>query len=77
MKTTIKGVVTNQERADRCEVALRRYGNAHSSLYACLVAFLADARHWCDQHGESFAVVDRTAYLHYLAEIHPVSGDEP
>jgi hypothetical protein len=29
---------------------------------------LTDARHWCDQHAEDFAQLDRIAYGHYLAE---------
>jgi hypothetical protein len=35
-----------------------------------LIDLLADARHWCDRHGESFAALDRRAYQHYLTDIH-------
>ena len=34
-----------------------------------LIALLADARHWCDRHGESFAALDRQAYQHYLTDM--------
>src|SRR5262245_48091583 len=35
-----------------------------------LIDLLTDARHWCDQNGESFGDLDRQAYRHYLAESH-------
>lgn len=34
-----------------------------------LIDLLADARHWCDCHGEDFATLDRLAYQHYIAEL--------
>jgi hypothetical protein len=40
-----------------------------------LIDLLADARHWCDRHGEDFAALDRMAYQHYLAEINPNEGE--
>jgi hypothetical protein len=33
-----------------------------------LIDLLTDARHWCDQNGESFGDLDRQAYRHHLAE---------
>ena len=48
-----------------------------SSGSAGLIDLLADARHWCDQHGEDFARVDRIAYQHYLAERNPTKGGNP
>lgn len=40
-----------------------------------LIDFLADARHWCDGNGHSFAELDRQAYHHYLQEIESECGD--
>lgn len=54
-------------RADRCEKALCEYGDAENAETS-LTDFLADARHWCDEHGHSFADLDRLAYQHYAAE---------
>jgi hypothetical protein len=34
-----------------------------------LIDLLADARHWCDQNGESFTELDRLADRHYIAEL--------
>ncbi len=42
-----------------------------------LIDLLADARHWCDQHGESFADLDRQAYQHYLAELDEARRNKP
>lgn len=65
---------SNQSRASRCEQFLARYSDDDNPTN--LVDLLADARHWCDAQNESYAELDRRAYEHYLAEIHPVSGDE-
>lgn len=64
----------NQTRANRCEQLLAQY--ADDDQQTNLIDLLADARHWCDAQGESYAEFDRRSYEHYLAEIHPVSGDE-
>ena len=40
-----------------------------------LIDLLADARHWCDRHGESFAELDRIAHVHYLHELFQPKGD--
>jgi hypothetical protein len=61
-------VQTNRCRANRCSKALRRYGTDTTDP-ACLIDFLADARHWCDRHGQNFADLDRIAYDHYLTEL--------
>ena len=42
-----------------------------------LIDLLADARHWCDQHAESFADLDRQAYQHYLAELDEARRSKP
>jgi hypothetical protein len=60
---------TNKARAARCGKALKRYGT-DDTIRACLIDFLADARHWCDRSGEDYAALDRLAYDHYLTEIH-------
>ena len=44
---------TNTNRAARCAKVLKRYGTDDTPK-GCLVDFLADARHWCDQSGEEF-----------------------
>ena len=33
-----------------------------------LIDLLTDARHWCDEHGEDFAKLDRLAREHYVVE---------
>ncbi|MFN0007209.1 MAG: hypothetical protein ACKVXR_04815 [Planctomycetota bacterium] len=58
----------NRYRARRCGKALRRYDTDDDDT-TCLVDFLADARHWCDRRGESYAKLDRSAYHHYAAEV--------
>lgn len=58
----------NRCRSRRCERALRRY-DTDFEITGCLVDFLADARHWCDRHGHSFAKLDRKAHEHYLEEV--------
>jgi hypothetical protein len=59
---------TNKQRAKRCADTLRHYGTDDTDP-GCLADLLADARHWCDQHGECFAELDRRGYQHYLAEV--------
>lgn len=54
-------------RADRCEKAIRGY-SGDDDIETCLTDLLADARHWCDAHEQSFAEIDRRAYEHYVAE---------
>jgi hypothetical protein len=58
----------NRTRARRCDRALRDY-NTRSETADCLSDFLADARHWCDRHGHSYAELDRQAYSHYIEEV--------
>ena len=57
----------NRYRALRAELALRNY-NTDEVLATCLIDFIADARHWCDRAGKSYAELDRKAHEHYLAE---------
>lgn len=42
-----------------------------------LIELLTDARHWCDQHGEDFASLDRLAYARYLEDLHSKRGGKP
>lgn len=58
----------NRYRAHRCDRALRRY-DTDVDTKGCLIDLLADARHWCDRNGYSFAELDRVAYQHYCAEV--------
>lgn len=62
----------NRRRARRCGKVLRGYGTDDTDP-GCLIDFLADARHWCDMHGQCFGDLDRIAYQHYIAER---SGEE-
>jgi len=59
--------LSNRKRAMRCLHAIAAYSD--DDVRTNLIDFLADARHWCDQHGESYAELDRIAYQHYLAEL--------
>ena len=65
----------NLSRAKRCAKTLRRYGTDDTDP-GCLTDFLADARHWCDQHGHSFGDLDRIAHDHYLAELNDQQTEE-
>lgn len=60
---------TNKVRARRFAKALHQYQLAEHSLTDCLVDILADARHWCDSHGLSYAEHDDVAYGHYATEL--------
>ena len=66
--------ITNRDRADHCAVALRNYHDDDWDIKTSLVDFLADARHWCDCQGETYAELDQIAYQHYLAEIGEEGG---
>jgi hypothetical protein len=57
----------NRYLAARCSKALRQYKDDDARTN--LIDFLADARHWCDRHKESYAELDRQAYQHYVAEL--------
>ena len=59
--------LSNHKRAMRCLHAITAYSDDDARTN--LVDFLADARHWCDQHGENYAELDRIAYQHYLVEL--------
>ena len=60
-------IPTNSHRTRRFGHVLRHYETDDTDR-GCLIDLLADARHWCDQHGENYAELDRIAYGHYLAE---------
>jgi hypothetical protein len=62
-------VPSNNERVARFARVLKRYGTDNTGA-GCLTDLLADARHWCDRHGEDYAALDRRAYDHYLTEVY-------
>jgi hypothetical protein len=64
---------TNKDRAARIGKVLRTY-ETDDTFVGCLIDILADARHWCDQNGHSFADLDRQAYQHYLGELADETG---
>jgi hypothetical protein len=69
---------SNAERSNRFEAAMLALGDLYEyELPMLLLDLLADARHWCDAAGLSFAEFDRRAYDHYLHEIHHNPGDRP
>ncbi|MEW4569515.1 hypothetical protein AB1L88_16745 [Tautonia sp. JC769] len=57
----------NRRRAMRIGHILDRNADGQTGREG-LIDLLADARHWCDRHGESYARLDRLAHEHYLAE---------
>ncbi len=62
--------MTNDERSNRFEDAMLATEELYDyELPTMLIDILADARHWCDQHDESYWDIDRLAQQHYLAEI--------
>lgn len=67
---------TNTDRTLRCHSVLTVY-NDEDDLPATLIDLLADARHWCNTHGENFAELSRIAYEHYLQECHAPNGRRP
>jgi len=67
--------ITNEERAARCADALAGYNDEYDAV-ANLIDLLADARHWCDRNGASYADLDRMAYQHYLTEIAEEHGGD-
>jgi hypothetical protein len=59
--------LSNQERANRCQVAITAYSD--DGTYTNLVDFLTDALHWCHVNGHSFQDALDTALMHFQAEI--------
>jgi hypothetical protein len=59
---------TNKDRAKRFQALLRQYDTDDTDA-GRLTDLLADARHWCDQRGQSYWDHDERAHQHYLAEI--------
>ena len=58
----------NEVRATRI-TKLIDYPSTHGDAEAAIVDLLADIRHWCDAEKARFAELDRTAYMHYSAEV--------
>jgi hypothetical protein len=65
---TEPAIAENSRRVERVARAIRSYGDDGDDETK-LIDLLADARHWCDQNGLSFAKLDRLAYMHYVAEL--------
>ena len=65
--------IANQDPARRCARALEHY-KTDDTLRGRLIDFLADARHWCDAHAESFAELDRLAFEHFCTEANRMGG---
>lgn len=61
---------TNDDRASRFAALLPHYPEDERTN---LIDLIADAMHWCNQHGEDFDRILRTAEMHFEAE---VNGDE-
>jgi len=59
---------TNADRAKRVAHVLRRF-NTYETDPCRLIDLLADARHWCDRHGQCYGDLDRVAHDHYLAQL--------
>ena len=59
--------LSNASRVERFQACLETYNDEHDTR-ANLTDLLADARHWCDANGQSFADIDRLAYQHYACE---------
>lgn len=64
----MKQTKANASRARRLNDWLLTY-ETDDTAEGCLTDLLTDARHWCDRYGQSYAVIDRRAYQHYLAEL--------
>jgi hypothetical protein len=59
----------NLQRSHRFAAALMALSDRYDpDIRITLIDLLADARHWCDRTGKSFALFGRQAYQHYLAE---------
>jgi hypothetical protein len=70
------GITNNRRRAMRIAHILT-WCQDWTSHREGLIDLLADARHWCDQNGESFGDLDRQAYRHYLAELNETKRSKP
>lgn len=70
----MKPLARNTRRARRIDHVLNWSGGGDDPAEG-LTDLLADARHFCDRHGLSFAELDRVAYQHYLAELTNTQGD--
>lgn len=57
----------NRRRAMKAKRVISDYG--FGNVLEKMTDLLTDARHWCDEHEEDFAKLDRLAYRHYVAEL--------
>ena len=55
-------------KAKRFDAMIRRHASEFGES-AAIIDLLADAHHWCDRNGTSFAELDLRAYQEYLCEI--------
>lgn len=58
-------MTANYDRASRFALLLDRYDE---SFDTALIDLLADAQHWCHEHGEDFGESLRIAQMHFEAE---------
>ena len=55
-------------RAERI-TKLIGYPRTHGDGKQAVIDLLADIRHWCDEAKSQFSELDRTAHMHYTAEV--------
>lgn len=61
--------MTNQDRVALIEKVLADLFEMDDlDRDTALTDLLADARHFCDEHGFDYAAIDKLAYMHYLEE---------
>jgi len=65
---------TNQQRADRADKAIAKYGDDLSE--SNLIDLLTDAMHWCDGNGGDFQIALAQACRHYINELNDDQTDE-
>ena len=58
----------NEVRAERI-TKLIGYPRTHGDGKQAVIDLLADIRHWCDEAKSQFSELDRTAHMHYTAEV--------
>jgi hypothetical protein len=59
-------IPSRRRRAMKAELVIADYATGDATEN--LTDLLTDFRHWCDEHGEDFARLDRVACRHYIAE---------
>lgn len=65
---------TNQDRAQRCDAAIRVYYDDEPAVN--LTDILCDSMHWCDANGEDFGYLLAVACRHYVNELNDEQTDE-